>query len=73
MFGDLKYMGDDMFVMRCIGRCELAPRGNLVIILIYNKMHVGIILKTTITYHLYLIRLKTFRVRAYILGFWVFF
>jgi hypothetical protein len=66
-------MGEDMFVMRCIGRYKLALGTNLATILAYNKMHACIFLKITISYHLYLIGFKIFKVRAYILGFWVFF
>jgi hypothetical protein len=60
-------MGEDMFVMRHIGRHKLAPRTSLVAIIAYNNIHVGIFLKTTISFHLYLIRFRTFKVRAYIL------
>jgi hypothetical protein len=50
LLGNLKYMGKDMFVMRHIGKCELAPGANLVAIVAYKKMHVGIFLKTNISF-----------------------
>jgi len=64
-------MGKDMLVMRRIGRGELAPKANLASIIIYNKMHASFFFKTTISFHLHLIGFRTFKVRAYILGFWV--
>jgi hypothetical protein len=64
-------MGEDMFVMQCIEKHKLALGVNLAAIATYNKMHACIFLKTTISFHLYLIRFKNFKVRAYILGFWV--
>jgi hypothetical protein len=41
LLGDPRYMGKDMFVMRHIGRCKLAPITNFVAIVAYNKIHVG--------------------------------
>jgi hypothetical protein len=64
LLGDLRYMGKDMFVMQCIGKCELAPRANLVAIAAYNKMHVNIFLKTNISFHFHLTRFKTFKVKG---------
>jgi len=46
-------MGKDIFVMQHIGRCELALGINLAAIATYNKMHAGIFLKTTFSFHLY--------------------
>jgi hypothetical protein len=39
LLGDLRYMGKDMFMTRCIGRCKLAFGANLTTIATYNKMH----------------------------------
>jgi len=66
-------MGKDMFVMWRIVKCELAPGANLVTIVAYNKMHACIFFKINISFHFYLIRFKTFKVKAYILGFKIFF
>jgi hypothetical protein len=66
-------MGEDMFMMRCIRRHKLAHGVNLVTIVAYNKMHEGMFLKTTISFHFYLIGFKTFKVKVYILGFWAYF
>jgi hypothetical protein len=34
-------MGEKMFIMRRIGRWELAPNGDHVVVRTYNKMHAG--------------------------------
>jgi hypothetical protein len=39
MLGNPWYMGEDMFVMQCIGSRKLALGANLATILVYNKMH----------------------------------
>jgi len=64
-------MGKDMFVMRHIGKCELALGANLVAILVYNKMHACIFLKTHISLqpNFYLIGFLNYKVKAYILRF----
>jgi hypothetical protein len=41
MLGDPRYMRNEMFIMRRIGRREVAPNSNLDVIQSYNKMHVG--------------------------------
>jgi len=41
LLGDPNYMGEGMFIMKRIGRRELAPNSNLDAIQAYNKMHVG--------------------------------
>jgi hypothetical protein len=67
------YMGKDMFMMQRIGRHKLAPGINLAVIATYNNMHACIFFKTTISFHLYLMGFRNFKVRVYILGFWVWF
>ncbi len=49
------------------------PGTKLDVIATYNMMHVGIFLKTTISFHLNLIGFTIFKVKAHILGFGVFF
>jgi hypothetical protein len=39
--GGQGYMGEEMFVMRRLGRWELAPRHDLEAVHAYNKMHEG--------------------------------
>jgi hypothetical protein len=70
LLGDPRYMGKDMFVMRCIGRCELAPRTNLAAIVACNKMHACFFLKPPFHF-ICLTGLRFFRVKACILRFWV--
>ncbi len=41
LLGDLGYMGEEMFIMWRIGRQELMPNANHVIMQTYNKMHVN--------------------------------
>ncbi len=41
MLGDPRYMRNEMFIMRRIGRREVAPNSDLDVIQSYNKMHVG--------------------------------
>jgi hypothetical protein len=60
-------MGKDMFMMGRILRHDLAFGTNLAAIATYNKMHACFFLKTIISFHLYLIGFRTFKVRAYIL------
>jgi hypothetical protein len=43
--GGPRVHGEDMFMMWCIGRHKLVPKANLVIIVAYNKMHVGFFFK----------------------------
>jgi hypothetical protein len=64
-------MGEDMFMMRHIGRHKLAPKVNLATIVAYNKMHTSIFFYTTISFHLYLVGFRNFKVKVYILGIWV--
>jgi hypothetical protein len=40
MLGDPNYMKNEMFIMKRIGRWEVAPNSNLDVIQAYNKMHV---------------------------------
>jgi hypothetical protein len=47
LLGNPMYMGEDMFVMQCIGRHKLAFGINLAIIVAYNKMHACILKKST--------------------------
>jgi len=37
LLGDPSYMGEDMFLMHKIGRCELAPRVHMDVVRAYNK------------------------------------
>jgi len=67
----VRSMGEDMFAMQHIERRELAPKPNLSTIVAYNKMHIGFFFLTTISFHLYLIGSKTFKVTIYISRFWV--
>ncbi len=41
LLGDLGYVGEEMFIMRRIGRHEISPNANKDAIKTYNKMHVG--------------------------------
>jgi hypothetical protein len=41
LLGDLGYLGEEMFIMRRIGRCEIGPNANQDVIRAYNKIHVG--------------------------------
>ncbi len=49
LLGEPWYMGEDIFMMRQIEKHELAPRTNLLVIIVYNKMHASIFFKTTIS------------------------
>jgi hypothetical protein len=39
--GDLGYLGEDMFIMKRIRRCEIGPNVDQDVIRTYNKMNVG--------------------------------
>jgi hypothetical protein len=38
LLGDPCYMSEDMFVMRCIRRCELVLRVHMDVVKVYNKI-----------------------------------
>ncbi len=42
LLGDPRYMGEEMFTLRRIGRHDIAPNANMDIVHAYNKMHVCI-------------------------------
>jgi hypothetical protein len=42
--GDPSYLGEEMFIMRRIGRREIGPNANQDAIKAYNKMHVRYIM-----------------------------
>ncbi len=41
LLGDLGYLGEDMFIMKRIRRCEIGPNVDQDVIRTYNKMNVG--------------------------------
>jgi hypothetical protein len=41
LLGDHGYLGEDVFIMKRIGRCEIGPNVDQDVIRAYNKMHVG--------------------------------
>ncbi len=41
LLGDPGYLGEEMFIMRRIGRCQIRLNANQDAIRAYNKMHVG--------------------------------
>ncbi len=41
LLGDLGYLGEDMFIMKRIGRCDIGFNVDQNAIRTYNKMHVG--------------------------------
>jgi hypothetical protein len=41
LLGDPSYLGEEMFIMRRIGRCEIGPNADQDVIKAYNKIHAG--------------------------------